>query len=227
VVWWAAFGFVIWALFIAAHAYPPWSPISIGIAVVTAAAGLAWAVVGFRKGYPLRGEEQAETEGAHEQGEDSAASEASAEQEPQAESPNVYTGSSPLRELGQLLVFEVVVLLAMATAAGWHGLLEGWPVMLPIMGFPVLVAMVVGPTIVREARWDDAGVEFRWLWGRPSSYMWDELQKLARPNLLRRTDGTGLLLYTRGGEVIEIKSGGENFAAFSDALKQKLPLEGA
>jgi hypothetical protein len=67
VVWWAAFGFVIWALFIAEHAYPLWSPVSIGIAVVTAAAGIAWAVLGFRKGYPLRGDEDGETQAADEQ----------------------------------------------------------------------------------------------------------------------------------------------------------------
>ena len=146
-------------------------------------------------------------------------------QRPQAEPTGVFRGPSPFRELKRQAVYEAVAVVVLLAITGWPpDLGREWWALLAFAAFTGLLMAAAGPTIVTTARWDETGVEFRWLLGGPSFYLWDELERLARPSRWQGSDGTGALLFTRWREVIEISSRGENYSAFVAALRARLPV---
>jgi hypothetical protein len=136
-----------------------------------------------------------------------------------------YRGPSAFQDLKHLLVVDAVGVAGAAVVThSLTDLRDYWWAAFGLAGLFVLMTLAAGRTIIREAHWDEVGVEFRWLYGAPTFYPWEGLERVAPPGGFRRSEGTGLLLYTRHNEMIEIREAGEHFAAFAAALLARLPL---
>jgi hypothetical protein len=139
-----------------------------------------------------------------------------------------YIGPSLARELRQLFFPEVLFALVIGVLLQGIGGLPGhvWGA-LAFAGVAVALALLAGPTILREARWDDTGVEFRWLYGSFHFYTWDELCGIRRPGRWSEKFGSGLIVATTRKETITVDWRGENYEAFARALLARVSIAGS
>lgn len=136
-----------------------------------------------------------------------------------------YTGPSLARELRDFLlpdaVLSLVIGVVLEGAGGLPGYVWGG---LVFAGVVVALLLLGGPTVLREARWDETGVEFRWLYGGFHFYAWDELCEIRRPGGWSRKFGSGFIVATTRNETITVDWRGGNCQAFVKALLVRVPV---
>jgi hypothetical protein len=102
---------------------------------------------------------------------------------------------------------------------------EDWPLLAVAGACGLLLVPLIMLSVLEEARWDETGVEFKWLLCRPRHYHWDELRSVRLPSRMQRRSAIGLLVRTSTNEIIDIDWRGLNYAAFQAALVAHLPVE--